>query len=278
VQITPQQSPLVANPQVTGGISFDKIITLLSEMGGGSHNVPEGPRRQAARDLERMGPLMPGQAAGRGRNVAGTSQFQGMVALLTSYLRNGQAQQHPLNYAKLVSGFLMLRTDFGSMFLKLPPAERAPYQANPEQFVTLVMNAAQLQTDAGAPVLERGVRKGQTPGRRDYDRRLDNAATRLTRREWLTGITQGQDRLSSHHLPDLRSELEGLGALGPTTDPIGPAPAPGTELGLRDRGQGIVMEFRRMAQTVPWDQWRDLAIRIHGYIAELNNRDAAGGA
>lgn len=274
IRITPKGNQgLIANPQVTGGVSFDKLLTLLNEIGNGSTNAPFQ-HKNAAAQLERMAPHMPKQAAIRGASVLGTAQFKGLIAFITSYIQFGQKAQPnypPLNYTKLISNSILLRTDLGSMFMKLDPEEREEYQRDPDRFIFIVLATANLTNPSpDVPVLERGVRKGQTPGTKDYTRLLNNAATQLTRRQWLTQITQGVDLLSSHHVPALQSQLEGLGALGPTTDPIGPQP--NNPLGARDRGQGIVMEFRNMRKNVPWTQWHTLASGIFDYIIDLNQR------
>jgi hypothetical protein len=269
------QGPLTANPQVTGGVSFDKIITLLSEIGGGSRDAPEE-HRQAANALEGMAPQMPGEAAERGKSIQGSPALQAIVAFASSYVKFGSKVMDnypPLNYAKLISNSILLRTDLGSMFLKLGTDERERYANDPGAFVTLVMGAANPRNNSpDLPVIERGVRKSYRQGASGYNKLVDNAATRLTRREWLTAITTGVDPLSSHHMPKLKSYLEGLGALGPTTDKVGGEDAPEKPIGGKDRGSGIVMEFRNMRKNVAFGSWHPLAQSIFDYLVELNQR------
>lgn len=269
------QGPLTANPQVTGGISFEKLITLLSEMGGGSNTAPLG-HQQAAGELETMAPQMPLQAAARGASVLGTAPFKALVAFTSSYIKFAQKinpTYPPLNYAKLMSNSVLVRTDFGSMFKKLDPDEREEYENDPDTFVNLVMGvAAPVTASADVPVIERGVRKGYTPGTKAYTQLVNSPVTTLTRRQWLSGITRGVDLLSSHHMAALKSQLEGLGALGPTTDKVAGEAAPAHPLGAKDRGSGIVVEFRNMRKNVAWDRWHGLAADIFDYIVELNQR------
>jgi hypothetical protein len=274
VRVTPQGG-LTANPQVTGGIGIDKIIDLLSEMGGGSARAPVG-HRSAASELDTMSPGVPLQMAQRGAGVLGSSGYKALVAFTSSYIKFGGKQSDgypPMNYTKLISNSVLVRTDFGSMFKKLDANEREEYEEYPDRFVKAVMDAA-VPTNASpdAPVIERGVRQSYRPGSKGYTKLVDNAATRLTRREWLTAITTGVDLLSSHHMPRLAKDLEGLGALGPTTDKVGGDTAPVAPLGTRDRGSGIVMEFRNMRKNVPWTKWHSLAADTFDYISELNNR------
>jgi hypothetical protein len=275
VRVTPQ-GPLTANPQVTGGVSFDKLLTLLSEIGGGSARAPAG-HQEAAQELEAMAPQMPAQAAVRGAGVLGTAAFKGLVAVASSYIKFGAKQTAnypPLNYAKLLSNSVLMRTDLGSMFRKLRAEEREEYENAPDNFVDVVMAAAGqlMNASVDAPVIERGVRKGYTQGTAAYNQLVDSPATRLTRKQWLTGITRGVDYLSSYHMPALAHQLEGLGALGPTTDVVAGEAAPAAPLGPRDRGSGIVMEFRNMRKNVPWTKWHGLAADIFDYIVELNQR------
>ncbi len=275
IRITPTNTGLTSNPQVTGGVSFDKIISLLSEMGGGSASAPMA-HRGAAIELEAMAPQAPLQSAVRGASVLGTAEFKGMTAFLTTYIRFGQKQTPtypPLNYTKLVSNSLLLRTDFASMFKKLNPDEQEQYVRDPASFVDVIMSAADpTNKSADLPVIERGVRKSYRPTSKDYTKLVNSPATRLTRRQWLTGITQGVDLLSTHHMPALQSELEGLGALGPTTDKVGGEGAPVAPLGPKDKGSGIVMEFRNMRKNVPFGNWSPMALGIFDYLSELNSR------
>jgi hypothetical protein len=269
---------------VTAGVRFDQILPMLSEIGAGSARAPVD-HRTASDELEKLAPQAPGRAAERGASVLGTAEFKGLIALLTSYILFGRKQSPdypPLNYAKLISNSILLRTDFGSMFKKLSVAERQHYENTPDEFVALVMEACKppnntppqqsLEEWSNIAVLERGVRRGYTRGTRAYNQRVNSPATRLTRGEWLTSITQGRDLLSSYHVPELASQLEGLGALGPVTDPIGEAPTETELIGERDRGQGMVMEFRNMKKDVPYPRWRDLALGIFDYIRALNER------
>jgi hypothetical protein len=270
-RITPSRVGLLANPQVTGGVSYDKLITLLSEIGGGKNNAPIK-HQQAASDLVNLGKSQPGKAASRGRISGGSAKFQGLIAFLTSYILFGKKRNEtypPLNYAKLISNEILLRTDFGSMFQKLDSLDRYQWEQQPNLFVARVLISAGLDypKDADIPVLERGVRKSQDTKSKNYNKLLDNAATRLTRREWLIGITKGQDLLSSYHVPKLKDELEGLGALGPKTDYVGDdSPF------LASSGMGIIMEFRNMKRAEKLEKWMPLALRIFDYIVALNKR------
>lgn len=272
-RITPRGTgELVANPQMTAGIRYDQILTLMSEIGEGSKTVSKT-HQEAAWELERSSPMMPREAAARAMQIEGSPQFRALIALLGSYIRFGRKAmgRPPLDIAKLVSNSILLRTDFGSMFMKLPPEERLIYMSFPDVFASRVMEAAGLDDfPHDVPVLERGVRKRQNPNSAEHNELLENAATTLTPTEWLTEITKGTDLLSSHHNSDLKTMLMGLGALGPMTDAVGAPPL--SPIGPNDKGAGIVMEFRNMKKHVPWHQWQELALKIFDYIVDLNAR------
>ena len=273
IRVTPKAAGLIGNPQVTGGVSFDKLITLLSEIGGGAG--PRGdvtnPHYEAKSELETMSPDAPARTAAKGISAGGSAEFQGMTAFLSSYLNFGKKQSAtypPLNYAKLISNSVLLRTDFGSMFKKLKDPERTPFETNPQSFATTVLAAAGMAGTENTKVFERGIRKSQNKKSKNYTKLVDMP---ITRGQWLKTITTGVDKLSIHHMPKLKSELEGLGALGPRTDRVGYDPAP-TDPQAKDKGSGIIMEFRNMRKNVNYADFMTLAKGVFVYLKELNRR------
>ncbi len=85
----------------------------------------------------------------------------------------------------------------------------------------------------------------------------------MTRLDWLVGIAEGKDKLSSFHMPHWKPELEGLGALGGKTDVVG-----------LNRAKGVVLEFRQVSPQMPYTQWRDFANRVFAYLIDLNRRQS----
>ena len=56
---------LVANPQVTGGISFDKVIDMMSEIGDGDKKDVKKKDKASANELEKMTPNNPSAMAAK---------------------------------------------------------------------------------------------------------------------------------------------------------------------------------------------------------------------
>ena len=269
VRVTPHKDGLTSNPQVTGGVSFDKLMTLFSEVSKPGKKGEDNPYFEAKNELIESGKDFVDKAVTRVAGVAGSEPLKALVAMLVAYLRFGAASMGSmLNYAKLISNAILFRTDFGSMFKKLDPVERKPFEDDPQSFTDLVLGAAGQAGTGATAVFERGVRKSTNPKSKDYNKRFDIP---VTRQAWLTDITTGVDQLSSHHVPAMKSEFEGLGALGLRTDRVGADPAP-ADPKQKDKGSGIIMEFRNMKKNVPYTKWRGLAISIFDYLSALNNR------
>jgi hypothetical protein len=259
-------SPVVANPQVTGGIALDKIIDMMEQVGrDGDQSGVDASHQASAKALDKGGTVNPSTFAAAVRAAGGfgavttpSKSLQGMAALMASYLDTGKGGQgvKPLNYAKLVSGSIMLRTDFASLFSALPMLEQADIRSDPFAFSEWVLGIAGLAGAGDAAVFERGVledyHQGATPV---VD---DDPGLKVSRSSWLVGVVVGHDSLSARSNPALRAKLEGLGRLGNRFDQVG------------DRRRGAIMEFRGMGKGVPSDQWSALALGIFDYLVGLN--------
>lgn len=266
-----------SNPQVTGGIDFDKIIDLMSEMGTKGDKRALGTEdAKAATSLEGVS-AKAADFAGKVKAGGGpeglpnpSKELQGMAALLVSYLVFGSSDSGGLlNYAKLISNSIMLRTDFGSLFMKLPEKDYDVLIHNPRGFMTWILQIAELDTEPDEAVFQRGVQKSNDPNDPGYGVKDDDAGLAISRRDWLLGISMGVDHLSAKTNRALSAKLEGLGALGGAFDAVG------DEAGKKPKNQtrtGAVMEFRNMPKDVFYKDWGPLALRTFDYIAGLNNR------
>ena len=265
VYFVPQGRALSGNPQATGGISIDKVFTMMQQIG--KNSALAGKHAQGAAALEKMSPDRPSNMAQKAAQIQGSDALKGLVATLVSYLDFGRGTQ-PLNYAKLISNSTLIRTDFGTWFSMLPGDDKKRFldDGRGQSFVDLVLSTAGLADKGDQPVFERGVRKSQDKSSPDYNVLLDDKDLMISRQNWLLAITRGWDPLSSFWMPQLKGELEGLGRLGPKTDKVG------KEVGKDSPGTGIIMEFRNMAQAVFYDQFPDLALQIFDYIVALNAR------
>ncbi|MDF1603785.1 DUF4157 domain-containing protein [Nocardioides sp. YIM 152315] len=272
---------LTANPQVTGGVAFDKLLELMSEMGGAGNQTnlsEEG--ATGAKNLDKMSGMKgPAIFAGRvetvapPRNLTGepSKELKSLVAVLAMYLDNGalvDAQSTPpLSYAKLLSGSMLMRTDFASMFKRLSEMERQDVRMDPTAFVDWVLEVAQLSGTGGAKVYERGILKDYHQGSKGgVD---DTPGLQISRNDWLLGILVGRDDLSAKSNPAIKDKLEGLGRLGNKFDTVG------DEGGSFAKPSGVIMEFRNMSRNVPPKNWTALAMSIYDYLVSVNERSRA---
>ena len=266
---------VTANPQVTGGIALDRIIDMMSQIGEGRKDGLSEEDKVAAGELEAMSPAAPAKYAGLVKAggapaglAAASKELQGLAALLVSYLRFGAATMGPpLNYAKLLSNSILVRTDFGAIFNQLPHDEWKFLFTHRDAFVTWVLTIAGQQAAADRPVFERGVRLSYDRTSPDYDRTVADPELNISRQDWLTWITKGYDPLSAKSNPQLKDRLEGLGGIGAKFDAVGAEAAKPADA---QRRTGVVMEFRNMRKNVDHTRWGALAHGTFDYISRRN--------
>jgi len=279
-RVTPTPMGFLGMPQLTGGIRFDKLFEFLDAATMDEASRPNDEHKAAKGKLAGSSGAAIHQGPIRGAetevdNVQGSPQLKGMVALLALYLHTGAAARgDKLNYAKLISSDFMARTDFGTMFLKLPAEDLTRFAIDNETFVDLVLAAAGMAGTGDAKVFERGIRASDIVGTPAYDQDLtaDGAlGLDVTRAEWLTSITFGIDRISSTAVPQLKKYLMGLGGLGDRTDRVGKDKKP--RKGAKDKGSGIIVELRGMAKSGrAWNaqEFSDTVQSIFEYLSALN--------
>ncbi|XWX03203.1 hypothetical protein VZO05_11895 [Aggregatilineales bacterium SYSU G02658] len=249
-----------ANPQVTGGIRLDQMQTLFKQLG--QPNTADPQHQHVLGLLTGMGGAgLMGSSGAAADAVGGSDKLKGLATQLIAYLKAGSdpliqtmgfSAGRAFDYAKLI-GKLMARTDFASQFKMLDPQERQPFEQNPQTFVDLILNAAGMTGTDNTLVFERAI-KNQAG---DPSKGVFNFP--VTRKDWLWMIVQGTDQLSSKAMPQWKDELEGLGALGGKTD------------SLASGERGVVAEFRTVQQQMPYTQWRQFAIDVFAYLAQLNS-------
>ncbi len=249
-----------ANPQVTGGIRLDQMQTLFKQLG--QPNTADPQHQHVLGLLTGMGGAAIFAGSGAAADaVGGSDKLKGLASQLIAYLKAGSdpliqtmgfSAGRAFDYAKLI-GKLMARTDFASQFKMLDPQERQPFEQNPQTFVDLILNAAGMAGTYNTPVFERAVKnKAGDPTQGVFN-------FPVTRKDWLWMIVKGTDQLSSKAMPQWKDELEGLGALGGKTD------------SLASGERGVIAEFRTVQQQMPYTQWRQFAIDVFAYLAQLNS-------
>jgi hypothetical protein len=276
-QVTSTATGFSGNPQITGGVRFDQLYAFLSAATQRRDQADEHGRAKSelsgyfGQDQKDTTSLT--GADTEVDRINGSSQLKGLVALLAMYLRYGMAGQGRgmFNYAKLLGDTFMARTDFGAMFRRLPDREYRQFIKEPETFVALVLAAANLTGSDNTKVYERGIRKSYNRTSPDYNVDVSAQIPELgiNRRNWLIGVTLGQDRLSSDGLPQLKNELEGLGALGSRTDRVGTEVVPNAKKQPQG-GSGIILEMRKLRTGQMYSDFVASAQRIFNYLVALN--------
>lgn len=269
-----QATNMPSNPQVTGGIRLDKMGELFQDIVAAHGQDNANPRYQAlqaagvenyVRMLHTENQGMLGAANTRAGQYqhpatpfapgpATSAKFKGLIALAMTYLwtaRNGY-QGGALPYAKAFT-LLLGRTDFAAMWNSLPGWERAIYNGRPHEFSARTLAAAG-NLPPGDRLLTRGVMNVPNQPQQGTHH------IPITRQDWLIGIAQGVDRLSVAQFPHLEGEFESLGHLGAKTDAVGPG----------GNQQGVVAEFRKVQQQMPYLGWRPFANAIFTYLRTVN--------
>jgi hypothetical protein len=170
----------------------------------------------------------------------------------------------PLSYAKLLSGSMLMRTDFGSMFKRLSEMERQDVRMDPSTFVDWVHEVAGLAGTGRREGLRAGHPQGLPPGHQGRHRR--HPGLQISRNDRYMGILFGKDELSAKSNPAIKDKLEGLGRLGNKFDTVG------DEAGSFAKPSGVIMEFRNMSRNVVPKNWTALATSIYDYLVSVNER------
>jgi hypothetical protein len=274
VHYTPvKRNLLTANPQVTAGIAANKMHDVMSE----DTSVTKDPGKEWLFSGNAGKQMKSHAAAVKNLKVGdedASAELKGLVGQLVSYLKNGSGSDL-MNYAKLISGGLMARTDFSAQFRLLPTEEQEVLGDDAgKPFAELVLGAAGMSGEGAELVFQRGVRASQKSSDPAYNERV-RVLEGIVRDDWLRNITNGYDALSasqakSHGQTDLAGELEGLGRLGQKTDKVGSEGKAKKKKGVEQTGSGVVVEFRGMGTDLHVDHWKSKALQAFDYIVSTN--------
>jgi hypothetical protein len=270
----PAGNGLLANPQVTVGVRMDKVPKMMKEVGEGT-----GGQASMVKDNK-----TPAAFAGRASKIAelkGRPELQGLLCLMAAYLDRGDSKYTAkLNYAKLISGDMLVRTDFASYFTRMPDKDKLfildvekPKKPG-QRLVELALEVANMAGTETEQVFARGIRKSTDRNSPEYDQDLGEPSLKITREEWILGITRGHDLLSAFWNKAAKSDLEGLGKLGNTFDKVGGESSKKPKKGAGP-GSGVIMEMRNMKYgggVIP-GKWKEYALGVFDYIVSLNNSE-----
>lgn len=256
-----------AEPQVTAGIRLDRLAALMENMVSqeGESQAERDSRsnqrsilayksNEADRNALRTAPAAAQQAINEFKEQMtndtrqlppdfGSESLVGLISLIYTYLK--KATLPVVDYPKSLFP-LLSHTNFSSMFAMLPNNDRTPFIEDPQRFVNINLNAAQMAGTGGTAFFTGGF---------PYNPSLNAWSASITRQDWLYNIPQGTDRLGD------------LAKFGERGDRVGRIHLFATDT----MTEAPILELRRMAGRVGIENWKDLALDVFDFIAKLND-------
>ncbi|RUT11237.1 hypothetical protein DSM107010_35060 [Chroococcidiopsis cubana SAG 39.79] len=173
----------------------------------------------------------------------GSESLVGLMALIYTYLK--KATLPVMDYSRTLFP-LLSRTNFSSMFAMLPDNDRVPFIEDPQRFVNINLNAAQMVGTSGTAFFTGGF---------PYNPSLNAWSASITRQSWLYNIPQGTDRLNQ------------LAKFGDRREQVGQ-----THLFKNDTiTDAPILELRRMKGDIGTNNWKDLALDVFDFVVKLND-------
>jgi hypothetical protein len=253
------------SPQTTGGIKFEHLFDMLKEVAGGKNGTSEFNGGTGTSRAEQMTSRV------NTAKIDGSPQLKGLLAFIVNYMNmnkslgpNSDPYKFAADYAKVNTQFL-LRTDFATMFNLLPKEEKQKYTKNGTQnadtFVNLVKSVMP-DIDMNGQVFERGVKNTSNKTVKYFP---------LTRKQWLQGIAEGEDKLSGASAfakaQGYAGDLESMGNINGKAGKL-------DQVGRDDPSAktGIIMEFRSKTDQIKASDIPGYIRTTFNYIQQLNQR------
>ncbi|MDZ4877424.1 MAG: hypothetical protein CLLPBCKN_006859 [Chroococcidiopsis cubana SAG 39.79] len=256
-----------AEPQITAGIRLDRLSVLMENMvspenenteerqirlpqrftlAGRSNRADVEVLQQAPRAAEQAITDFKTQMIGDSIELLpnfGSESLVGLMALIYTYLK--KATLPVMDYSRTLFP-LLSRTNFSSMFAMLPDNDRVPFIEDPQRFVNINLNAAQMVGTSGTAFFTGGF---------PYNPSLNAWSASITRQSWLYNIPQGTDRLNQ------------LAKFGDRREQVGQ-----THLFKNDTiTDAPILELRRMKGDIGTNNWKDLALDVFDFVVKLND-------
>lgn len=237
--VTPEGATIVAKPQMTAGISLDKIANLLEDMSKENSQLIGGPPK--AEDTAGIRKKFSDTAASLDlfADIEKFSKtYQGFIALLSSYIHTATSSGR-LAYFKAGVAALS-RADLG-LYMKIPE---------------IAAKKAQILKDV---LFYADVKEGDKliPGG-TYDDQKREVAVGITIGEWVKSIIAGTDAIPWSLQVNQESKAFEL-------EPTGPPKAEGA------RAQGLPIEVRSLQSRVPHTAWSPYLVHLFKYVKVLNS-------
>ncbi|TWT00227.1 hypothetical protein [Reyranella sp. CPCC 100927] len=284
----PNRTEVIGFPQITGGIALEKlrkVFKILAQNTEASDiflGVEKAPYVKLLDSISNTfeakktpDPKWPDHVPSR--------EMRSLVSLIGAYLHRGASNSGQGLGAVKQLWFIMSRTDFGALFRQLPDDERQRYQQAPRDWVDYICATVMPAINPAA----------YTPAMNPDGWLIDRLITdykelqgdqrvqiEITRRDWLTAMTNGTDLLTAAAHPhrwwkrknlkmyfDVHGEprLRGSGALGTKMD----------EVVISDlvTVDAPIFEFRAPgvgANVMPHSAWSAYAIKAYRFLSACN--------
>jgi hypothetical protein len=212
---------------------------------------------------------------------APSTKLRSLVELIALYMYQFAAKGSTgkAKVAKYMA-FIMARTHFGRLFQEIEPLERGHYANVPDAWVRYIC------TDIMQQIPPFDTTHGADPDGRlieypinDMDNLPDNKMVTIpvTRKEWLRGMTRGNDLLTAAAHPTGLANprnrttykdafgnhrLRGLGGLGTAMDTL-------AMNGLVDN-RGAIFEFRGQQSNLNYNEWPPYTVRVYRFLQTVN--------
>lgn len=233
---------MTARPQMTAGISIDRLLNLIEDLSKGNElfaaegEAATGIKKEfseAATATELFLDLIP---------PAAPKSYQGFVTLLSSYIIAARAGGAPKYFKAAVAA--LSRADLGS-FITIPGIA-----ARKSSVLADVLFAAKAK-DSDLLFPEGVLNENGEVEVRPF-----------TIKQWIDGIVAGEDPIPWS--PQLNQSNQPFGF-----EPVGPgASAP-------ERATGVPIEIRSLIQGVRHTRWKELALHLFKYVKVLNSAQPA---
>jgi Domain of unknown function (DUF4157) len=254
--------------QITGGVKIDQLVNLLSKLSDAAESYSYDEDQEDDHDdirwndnesdkemLQKTGKMFAKTAEktlAQKREISGN--YKGLVALVSSYVAGQQLGSQQSNtdqpvkpdYAKQFVP-VMSRTNLGQV------RDEVPNMPALDDFVTDVLEAAEVKANGADKLFPAGIEKGDPQGTIDEN-------PNITIREWLTGIYGSKDLTWSRGLTSENKPFE-LEDVGPTD--------------VSNRAKGAIVELRYVEGQVEIEGWQRVADIFVEVFKTLNDSPTA---
>jgi hypothetical protein len=283
---------MFANPQATAGIRLNQVPTLIGDMMEDVnpqkiYNPKETKKHPLS--IESSNPIehkeLPGAALAARQAITwfkkvaveqkielpeafGSEALVGLISLIHTYLKKAEGTQ-VRDYPKSLFPLLGI-SNFAAMFRMLPEDDQAPFKQEPQMFVLINLQAANMSGTGGKSLFTKGFAEQLSNTTQEESEHAAQILGSISRADWLAPIPGGQDILTRAFTKSIKQDVPSLESLGKFDygEKVGKKPK---SKEMDTRPTAPILELRRLRQQVPISEWKDFALDIFDYIVMLNN-------